>query len=68
MFVPIDALNPMLADLKTAGRSLNVKRPRMGSHAEKAHGQVFITKVIAGGPAEKGSSEGGRQDDKSNYK
>jgi S1-C subfamily serine protease len=53
MFIPIDALNSILADLKTAGRSLNVRRPWMGINAEEAHGRVFITKVTAGGPAEK---------------
>jgi S1-C subfamily serine protease len=53
MFIPIDAINPILADLKTAGRSLNLKRPWMGVNAEEAHGRVFITKVTAGGPAEK---------------
>ena len=53
MFIPIDALNPILADLKTTGRSLNLKRPWMGINAEEAHGRVFITRVTAGGPAEK---------------
>jgi S1-C subfamily serine protease len=53
MFIPIDALNPILADLKTAGRSLKVKRPWLGINAEEAHGRVFITRVTAGGPAEK---------------
>jgi S1-C subfamily serine protease len=53
MFIPIDALLPILADLKTAGRPLVVKRPWLGINAEEAHGRVFITRVTAGGPAEK---------------
>lgn len=53
MFIPIDALNSILTDLKTAGRPLKVKRPWLGINAEEAHGRVFITRVTAGGPAEK---------------
>jgi S1-C subfamily serine protease len=53
MFIPIDALNPILADLKTSGRPLQIKRPWLGINAEEAHGRVFITRVTAGGPAEK---------------
>lgn len=53
MFIPIDLLSPILADLKRAGKSLNVKKPWLGIYAEEAHGRVFITRVTAGGPAEK---------------
>ena len=53
MFIPIDLLTPMLADLKTTGQSLKQPRPWLGINAEEAHERVFITKVTAGGPAEK---------------
>jgi S1-C subfamily serine protease len=53
MFIPIDALNPILADLKNSGRSLKVKRPWLGINVEEAHGRVFINRVTLGGPAEK---------------
>jgi serine protease DegQ len=53
MFIPIDALLPILADLKTAGRPLVIKRPWLGINVEEAHGRVFVTKVTKGGPAEK---------------
>jgi len=53
MFIPIDALYPILADLKSAGRPLDAKRPWLGIYAEEAHNRVFITKVRPGGPAEK---------------
>ena len=53
MFIPIDALSSILADLKTAGRPLEVQRPWLGINAEEAHGRVFITRVRASGPAEK---------------
>jgi serine protease Do len=53
MFIPIDILAPVLADLKSAGRPLQFKRPWLGINAEESHGRVFITRVTAGGPAEK---------------
>lgn len=53
MFIPIDFLGPVLADLKSAGRPLKIKRPWLGISAEESHGRVFITRVTAGGPAEK---------------
>ena len=53
VFVPIDLLGPILADLKTLGRSSKAPRPWLGINAEEAHGRVFITQVTAGGPAEK---------------
>jgi S1-C subfamily serine protease len=52
VFIPIDALTPILADLKSSGRSLKVKRPWLGIYAEEAHGRIFIARVTAGGPAE----------------
>lgn len=53
MFIPIDLLTPILADLKAAGRSLKIPRPWLGINAEESHDRIFITKVTAGGPAEK---------------
>jgi S1-C subfamily serine protease len=53
MFIPIDTQAPLLADLKNAGRPLQFKRPWLGINAEESHGRVFITRVTAGGPAEK---------------
>jgi S1-C subfamily serine protease len=53
VFVPIDLLDTILADLKTAGHSRKPQRPWLGINTEEAHGRIFITKVTAGGPAEK---------------
>lgn len=53
MFIPIDTLRPVLADLKDFGRPLKPRRPWLGIHAEESHGRIFITKVTAGSPAEK---------------
>jgi S1-C subfamily serine protease len=51
--VPIDLLNPILADLIAKGRSSAVPRPWLGLNAEEAHGRVFVLHVTPGGPAEK---------------
>jgi S1-C subfamily serine protease len=53
VFIPIDLLNPILADLKNTGRSGKAQRPWLGINAEEAHGRIFITKVTSGGPADK---------------
>ncbi|MCE5282343.1 MAG: S1C family serine protease [Deltaproteobacteria bacterium] len=53
LFIPIDTLGPVLTDLKSAGRPLQVRKPWLGINADEAHGRVFITRVTAGGPAEK---------------
>jgi S1-C subfamily serine protease len=59
MFVPIDLLKPILNDLKTAGRSSRPQKPWLGVFTEESHGRVFITRVTAGGPAEKSKLQAG---------
>lgn len=59
IFVPIDLLNPILDDLKTAGRSRKAPRPWLGINTEEAHGRVFVTQVTSGGPAEKAGLQPG---------
>lgn len=51
--IPIDLLLPILDDLKTKSRPQKEPRPWLGINAEEAHGRVFITRIISGGPAEK---------------
>lgn len=53
MFVPIDLIKPILADLISKGRSAKVARPWLGVNLEEAHGRVFVTRVSSGSPAEK---------------
>ncbi len=53
VFIPIDLLPPLLADLKNTGRSRKEPRPWLGINAAESYGRIFITKVTAGGPAEK---------------
>ena len=59
VFIPIDLIEPILADLISTGHSRQPARPWLGINAEEAHGRVFVTRVTAGGPAE----EAGLQSD-----
>ncbi|MFQ5955106.1 MAG: S1C family serine protease [Kiloniellales bacterium] len=51
MFVPIDELKPILADLLAQGRSTEPPRPWIGVYTEEAQGRLFVTRVATGGPA-----------------
>lgn len=52
MFVPIDLLKPILADLILKGRSTANARPWLGARLEESGGRVFVGRVSKGGPAE----------------
>ena len=52
MFVPIDLLKPILAELKASGRTRGPPRPWMGLQTEEIRGRVFVNRVASGGPAE----------------
>jgi len=52
MFVPIDSLKPILADLIASGRRKPPVPPWLGVYTDEAQGRVYITNVRAGGPAE----------------
>ncbi len=51
MFVPIDALKPILQDLITHGRSRAPPRPWLGLYSEDLRGRVFVNRVAPNGPA-----------------
>lgn len=51
MFVPIDKLYPVLADLIATGRPAGPAKPWLGVYVTEAHGRVVVTRVAAGGPA-----------------
>lgn len=53
MFVPIDALKPILADLVADGRSKAPARPWLGVSSEETRGRLFVTRVTPNGPAAK---------------
>ena len=53
MFVPIDKLYPVLADLIATGRSSAPAKPWLGVYVTEMIGRVVVTRVAQGGPAEK---------------
>lgn len=53
MYVPIDLLTPILADLLADGRVQGPGRPWLGITTEEVRGKLFIGRVAPGGPAEK---------------
>ncbi len=52
MFVPIDILKPILADLKSRGRAARPPQPWLGLRTESVQGRLFVTGVSEEGPAE----------------
>ena len=59
MFVPVDGLKPILADLLQNGRRAGPKRPWIGANTFETNGRMFVARVSQNGPADKaGLSEG----------
>jgi len=52
MFVPIDILMPILADLTSAGHVTGPRRPWLGVGAEPVNGQLKVQRVTQDGPAQ----------------
>jgi S1-C subfamily serine protease len=53
MFVPIDLLPPILADLIADGRTAGPGVPWLGLSTSETNGRLTVARVTAGGPAEK---------------
>ena len=53
MFVPIDLLDPILADMATLGRSGRAPRPWLGLYATELEGHLVVGGLAPGGPAER---------------
>jgi serine protease Do len=51
MFVPIDLLQPILADLKEKGRAAGPARPWLGLATEELEGRLVVTRVSPESPA-----------------
>lgn len=51
MFVPISALKPIIADLRSQGRSAGPAKPWLGLFTQELRGHVFINRVSPDGPA-----------------
>ncbi|MFQ5851880.1 MAG: S1C family serine protease [Candidatus Binatia bacterium] len=52
MFVPIDQLKPILADLMLKGRSAEPPRPWLGIFGRAVGGRILVLRVSPGGPAD----------------
>jgi S1-C subfamily serine protease len=52
MFVPINLLKPILANLLEYGRAAGPPRPWMGLFTREVGGHVVVVRVIPGGPGE----------------
>jgi S1-C subfamily serine protease len=59
MFVPIDALKPILADLMERGRSAARPHPWLGVYMGELKGRLFVARVTPGGPAERSGLKAG---------
>ena len=52
MFVPIEALKPILADLIKSGRRAEPARPWLGVAADEIQGRLVVVRVSPEGPAD----------------
>ena len=52
MYVPIDLLPPIMADLISKGRTAGPGRPWLGLNAEEIRGRIFVSRVTDDGPAQ----------------
>ncbi|HEY6239774.1 MAG TPA: S1C family serine protease [Burkholderiales bacterium] len=59
MFVPIDLLKPILADLIEKGRRSEAPRPWLGLATEEVHGHLLVTRVSPEGPADRAGVRNG---------
>ncbi|MDA0261709.1 MAG: S1C family serine protease [Proteobacteria bacterium] len=59
MFVPIDLLKPIFAELLTEGRSSGPARPWLGMFSADNQGEIVVTWVAPYGPASKAGVEPG---------
>jgi S1-C subfamily serine protease len=53
MFVPIELLKPILADLVQSGRRAGPARPWLGVAADEIQGRLLVTRVSPEGPADR---------------
>jgi S1-C subfamily serine protease len=53
MFVPVDLLRPILAELIKNGKAPGPVRPWLGMSTEEMHGKLFVMRVSPDGPADR---------------
>ncbi|MDP3759095.1 MAG: S1C family serine protease [Ramlibacter sp.] len=59
MFVPVDLLKPILAEMQQTGTSRLSRRPWLGLTSAEQSGRVQVVRVTAGSPAQAGGIEAG---------
>lgn len=59
MFVPVDALKPILVDLVKTGRRAGPARPWLGVAADEVQGRLVVSRVSDDGPADNAGIEVG---------
>ena len=59
MFVPIDALKPILADLVKNGQRSGPARPWLGVAADEVQGRLVVARVSPDGPGDKAGLQAG---------
>lgn len=59
MFVPVDLLKPILAEMQQTGTSRPSRRPWLGLTSTEQSGRVQVVRVAAGSPAQAGGIEAG---------
>ena len=59
MFVPIDALKPILADLVKTGQRAGPARPWLGVAADEVQGRLVVSRVSPEGPGDKAGIQAG---------
>jgi serine protease Do len=59
MFVPVDLLKPILAELRQTGSSRQSRRPWLGLTSSEQQGRVQVVRVNEDGPAQAGGIEPG---------
>lgn len=59
MFVPVDLLKPILAEMQSTGSSAQSRRPWLGLTSAQQEGRVHVVRVSRGSPAEAAGVQGG---------
>jgi len=59
MFVPIDLLKPILADLVKSGKRPGAARPWLGINADEVQGRLVVSRVSPAGPADEAGIQSG---------
>ncbi|MCM2252167.1 MAG: S1C family serine protease [Ramlibacter sp.] len=59
MFVPVDLLKPILAEMQSTGSSVQSRRPWLGLTSSQQEGRVQVVRVSKGSPAEAAGVQGG---------